>query len=226
MFRKAQISGIFGESPIRPLQVHMNKVVECTETLVPFFDAVVAEDWDEVRRLQAEISRLENEADDLKHRLRLKLPKSLFLPVPRNELLDLLTMQDRVANKAKDIAGIMTGREMRLPDAIKDCFPKYVSRAVDAAHQACTTVNELDELIETGFYGHEVDLVESMINKLNEIEKDTDNMQIEIRAALYAVERDLPPVEVMFTYQIIDWVGDLGDRAQRVGSRLQLLLAR
>lgn len=226
MFRKAQISGIFGESPMRPLQAHMNKVVECTATLVPFFDAVVAEDWDEVRRLQAEISRLEDEADDLKHSLRLKLPKSLFLPVPRNELLDLLTVQDGVANKAKDIAGIMTGREMRLPDAIKEVFPGYVSRAVDAARQASETVNELDELVETGFYGHEVELVEGMINKLNEIEKDTDNMQIKIRATLYAVERDLPPVDVMFTYQIIDWVGDLGDRAQRVGSRLQLLLAR
>lgn len=226
MFKKAQISGIFGESPMRPLQAHMNKVVECTETLIPFFDAVAREDWDEVSNLQKRISQVEDEADDLKHSLRLKLPKSLFLPVPRNELLDLLTMQDMVANKAKDIAGLVTGRRMRLPDAIRDDFLKYVARAVDAARQASNTVNELDELVETGFHGSEVKLVEGMINELDRIEKDTDNMQIAIRAELYGVEKNLPPVDVMFLYEIINWVGELGDRAQRVGSRLQLLLAR
>ena len=41
-----------------------------------------------------------------------------------------------------------------------------------------------------------------------------------------ALEVELPPVDVIFLYQIIDWVGDLADRAQRVGSRLQLLVAR
>jgi uncharacterized protein Yka (UPF0111/DUF47 family) len=30
----------------------------------------------------------------------------------------------------------------------------------------------------------------------------------------------------MFLYKIIDWIGDLADRAQQVGSRLELLLAR
>jgi len=226
MFKKAQISGIFGESPMRPLQAHMIKVVECTETLIPFFDAVVREDWDQVSKLQKRISGIEDEADDLKHSLRLKLPKSLFLPVPRNELLDLLTVQDMVANKAKDIAGLVTGRRMQLPDVIQDDFLKYIARAVDAARQASTTVSELDELVETGFHGSEVALVEGMINELDRIEKDTDNMQIAIRAELYGVEKDLPPVDVMFLYEIINWVGELGDRAQRVGSRLQLLLAR
>lgn len=226
MFKKAQISGIFGESPIRPLKAHMEKVTECTDALVPFFAAVANEDWEEMRRLQLQISQLENEADKLKHELRLNLPSSLFLPVPRNELLDLLTVQDRVANKAKDIAGLITGREMRFPDAIRGLICDFVSRSVDAARQARKTVNELDELVETGFRGSEVKLVEDMITELDRIEKDTDNLQIEIRAALFKVERDLPPVDVMFTYKIIDWVGELGDRAQRVGSRLQLLLAR
>jgi uncharacterized protein Yka (UPF0111/DUF47 family) len=31
---------------------------------------------------------------------------------------------------------------------------------------------------------------------------------------------------VMFMYNIIDWIGELADCAQRVGSRLQILLAR
>lgn len=209
-----------------PLQSHMAKVTECVDHLPPFFAAVVAEDWDEMRRLQGRISTLEDEADDLKHELRLKLPKSLFLPVPRNELLDLLTVQDGVANKAKDIAGLVTGRHMQFPRDVHEDLQAYVVRAVEAADQARKTVNELDEMVETGFHGKELDLVEQMITELDRIEKQTDEQQVEIRAALFRRERELAPVDVMFMYQVIDRIGDLADRAQRVGSRLQLLLAR
>ena len=43
---------------------------------------------------------------------------------------------------------------------------------------------------------------------------------------LYLLEKGLPPVDVMFLYQIIEWIGDVADRAQRVGNRLELLMAR
>jgi hypothetical protein len=65
-----------------------------------------------------------------------------------------------------------------------------------------------------------------MITKLDKIESETDKIQVQIRSALFDIERDLPPIDVMFTYRIIEWIGDLADLAQRVGSRLQLMLAR
>jgi hypothetical protein len=51
-------------------------------------------------------------------------------------------------------------------------------------------------------------------------------MQIKLRSELLAIENDLNPVDVMFLYQIIEWIGDLADLAERVGSRLEILLAR
>ena len=65
-----------------------------------------------------------------------------------------------------------------------------------------------------------------MISDLDAIEKDTDTLQIELRAKMFKIENDMPPINAMFMYKIIEWIGDLGDLAQRVGSRLQLLLAR
>ena len=87
-------------------------------------------------------------------------------------------------------------------------------------------MNELDELLETGFAGREAVLVETLIEELGNIENDTDRLQIEVRRNLFKLEKDLPPVDVMFLYQIIDWIGDVADRAQRVGNRLEQLLAR
>jgi uncharacterized protein len=217
---------LFGSSPVRPLQQHMAKVHACVSELVPFFEAVAAREWDRGAELQARIARLEEEADALKKDLRLHLPKGLMLPVARGDLLELLTMQDRIANKAKDIAGLMLGRKMSLPEDLQPVFLEFVKRSVDACAQAQTSINELDELVETGFRGSEVDLVQSMIKRLDEIEGDTDSIQVDLRGRLFRIERELPPVDVMFMYKIIEWIGDLADLAQRVGSRLQLMLAR
>ncbi len=220
------ISNMFGASPVRPLQKHMESVQTCITQLMPFFDAVLAGNWEEARKQQAEISRLENTADDLKRELRLNMPRSLFMAMSRRDLLEVLTMQDKIANKAKDIAGLITGREMCFPADFGPLLKDFIARSIDASAQAQKAINELDELVETGFRGNEVQLVEAMIHKLDEIESDTDTIQVKIRSALFAIETELNPVEVMFLYRIIDWIGDLGDLAQRVGSRLELMLAR
>ncbi len=223
---KAPISGLFGSSPFKPLQEHMASVQECTAQLLPYFDAVFNKDWDEAARQQQKISELENLADRLKRHLRLRMPNSLFMPVARRDLLELLTMQDKVANKAKDIAGLILGRKMEFPESLGPQIREFVARSIDACAQAQQAINELDELVETGFRGNEVKLVASMIHQLDEIEHDTDRMQVHIRTGLATVEKELPPIDVMFQYKIIDWIGDLGDRAQQVGSRLELLLAK
>ena len=162
----------------------------------------------------------------LSHQLRLHLPKSLFLPVPRTDLLELLTMQDRIANRAKDIAGIMLGRKMTIPANMHTQTLEFVQSGVRTAEQALTAINELDELLETGFSGRELAVVERMIQELDKLEEKADELEISMRSSLFRLEAELPPIDVMFLYSVIDWIGDLSNRAHDVGGRLQLLLAR
>jgi predicted phosphate transport protein (TIGR00153 family) len=218
------IGKIFGASPVGPIQEHMDTCYQCAKELIAFFGFVQAENWEQVEASRAKIVALENKADDLKKKIRAQLPKSLFMPVPREDLLELLLVQDRIANRARDISGLVLGRRMHLPAAIQELFPAFLQRNVEAAKMARKSIRELDELYETGFRGAEVALVEKLIDELDRLENDTDEMQIATRAALFAVESELPPVNVMFLYRIIDLTGDIGDLAQRVGRRLELLL--
>ncbi len=226
MSPKSYIFSMFGSSPIRPMQQHMGKVQACANELIPFFEAALAGNWEKAAEVQKRIAELEGAADELKHELRLNLPSNLLMAMSRRDLLETLTMQDRIANKAKDIAGLMLGRKMKFPAEVAPLMIDFVKRCIDASAQAQTAINELDELVETGFRGREVDLVESMITKLDEIESDTDKIQVTVRAQVFELEKELPPVDVMFIYRIIEWIGDLADLAQRVGSRLEIMLAR
>lgn len=217
---------LFGRSPIGPMQQHITKAHECAANLIPLFQAVIASDWEKVEHVQQEMVRLEKEADKLKKNVRQHLPKSLFLPVPRSDLLDLLSVQDKVANRAKDIAGLMLGRQMNIPQPLQPLMLTYVQSSVDASAQALKAMNELDELLESGFGGREATLVEAMVEELELIERENDRIQVEVRRHLFKLEQNLPPVDVMFLYKIIEWIGDVADRAERVGNRLEQLLAR
>ncbi len=118
------------------------------------------------------------------------------------------------------------GRQLVIPEALQPNFLAYVQRCLDAADQAQKVINELDELLETGFKGSEVTLVAEMIHQLDVIEDDTDAMQIELRQQLMVIESDMNPIDVMFLYKILEWVGGIADQAQRVGARLEVMLSR
>jgi len=204
----------------------MEKVHATAERLQDFLAAALADDWELAASIQADIARLEGEADKLKRSIRLHLPKGLFMPVSRSDLLSLVTTQDKVANNARDVAGIMLGRRMQIPAPLHDIFGDYLRVAIAASAQALEAIEELDELLETGFRGREVDTVHALIEQLEALEQESDEIQVKVRAQLLQLEPELPPVNVMFLYKVIDEIGSLADHAERVGSRLELLLAR
>ena len=226
MAQSSYFSRIFGNSPVSPLQKHIEKVVLCVEQLIPYFDAVMKNDWGKAEKIQNNLAELENDADEIKNLLRMQLPSSLFMPMDRRDVLDVLQLQDKIANKAKDIAGLVLGRKMSLPESICNTYIEFLNRCIDATRQTQNAINELDELVAAGFRGNEVTRVKEMIEELHVIEGETDKIQIKLRAELYKIEKDLPPVDVMFIYKIIEWTGDLADNAQSTGNRLQLMLAK
>ena len=219
-------SAIFGKSPVRPLQEHMEKILSCVSELAPFTKAVLAGKQEAIAAHHKNIIAIENEADELKKELRLRLPSTLFMPIDRRDVLEVLTMQDMVAGSARDVAGLIVGREMKIPKSMAKTYKKLIKRCIDASKQAYTAICELDELIETGFGKVERKRVGRLLIKLDVIEQNTDDLQVQLRSELFSLESELPPVDVMFLYKVIESTGTIADKAQRVGSRLQLMLAR
>ncbi len=219
------LANIFGSSPVEPLEKHIDIAYRCAKTLRPFFAAVIDGDETRMAECRRQIEALENEADDLKKDIRLHMPKSLFMPVPREDLLELLLVQDKIANRARDASGVVMGRNMRIPAQIAEEFKEFVDSYIGAAKQARKSVRELDELFTAGFKGAEVDLISELIEELDQLETETDQKQTEIRSSLFKIEKTLDPIDAMFLYEVIELTGEIADMAERVGRRLELLLS-
>ena len=219
-------SNMFGQSPIRPIQEHIGLAHQCAEQLPAFIDAALADNWVKAEEIYNTISDLENAADDAKTSLRANLPNSLMMPVDRGDLLVMITQQDEIANCTKDITRIMLGRQVQIPPQIASLMQGFVAEAVQTSAQAVKAVNEVDELLEMGFKGRVLNVVEELVEELNRLEHINDELQIDVRAALFKIENELPPVNVVFLYKVIELIGTLADAAQSAGGKLQLLIAR
>ena len=225
MSKTPLFSRLFGPSPISPIQEHMVTCERCVLALVPFLDAVSESDWEGAEKCYRAVSDLEGDADELKKRVRLNLPRSLFLPMSRNHLLEIVQVQDRIANGAKDVAGLMLGRKMRFPQEVNQDLSEFVKASLDAVTLARKVIDELNDLVTTGFSGQEIELIENMLEELDTAEHESDILQVKLRKSLFDHEADLNPVSVIFLYRVIDQIGDIADDAQTVGNRMMHLIA-
>ncbi len=220
------LGNLFGRSPIGPIQEHMQIANQAAQLLPDLIRATSAGDWDTAKNIHKEIEQAERAADKLKQSVRRHLPKSLFLPVPRSDLLVLVSTQDRVANTAQDVAGIMIGRNMRFPEALQARVLEFTEACAATSHQALLAIQELDELLEVGFSGREVKRVDAMLKQLDKMERLTDKLAAALRGKLFKIESELPPVEVMFYYRVLSLLSSVADEAEAVGDRLQILMAK
>ena len=220
------ISSLFGKSPIKPLQKHMRQVHSCLKDFGVFAKATNAQDWDKATILAVSINNKEEKADKLKKKLRMNLPSTFMMPFSRRDLLDVLLIQDSIANITKDLAGLMMTRHMVFPSEIAQDFIELANLCIKTSNAALKAIYELDELLETAFSSRERKLVAEMIANVNKFEHQTDVVQSEIRNKLFKLESTLPPVDVMFYYRAIEWLGETADAAQKVGSRFEVMLTK
>jgi predicted phosphate transport protein (TIGR00153 family) len=206
------------------MQQHMKAAIACAHQVLPLVEAMAAADIESVRRVREEIVQLEHEADHIKHEIRSHLPKRLFMAVERRDLLEILDSQDSIADVAQDIAELAELRSMTIPEALCEPMLELVRRVLVTCDQSGRIIDKLDELVETGFGARETGRVEEMITTLNRLESETDELAEKAQRVLFGMEEELG-VGTYFWYQIISWIGNLADYAERVGNRLRLLIA-
>jgi predicted phosphate transport protein (TIGR00153 family) len=216
---------LFGRNPFSALQEHMRAAVQAVEVVPELFKALAEADQGRVAILKDQVFAFEAEADRIKNELRDHLPRGLFLPVNRRDLLEVLDMQDSMADTAQDIAELLLERQMTIPRGLEEPLQVFVEQCVSVCRYAATIIEELDELLEMGFGGRDATKVEDMIGKLNQQEDETDVLGVELARALFKLENEIDPVSVIFWYRLIDWIGDLADYAEKVGNRLRLMTA-
>jgi uncharacterized protein len=218
------IAKLFGRSPFVPLQMHMEKVAECIERIPEIMDAYRRQDKDEVASLAEKLSRLEHEADLIKHDIRNSLPRGLFMPVDRANLLRILSIQDSIANRAENFGVLLTFKQANTFKGFEEVFDKLLATCLDTFELARGVVNQLDELLETGFGGVEAQAVQELVSKVAQKEYESDLVQRELVRLLLANEDAISYGDFFLWTRIIQQIGGIADRSENLASAIRVTL--
>jgi len=202
----------------------MQAAGECARAILPVLEAMASGDMEALDRGRATVDELEHRADELKHEIRSHLPKRLLMAIERRDMLEILDYQDSIADVTQDVAELAALRHMKTPEALQRPLLALTEAALSTCEQSESVINELDELVETGFGRHEVARVEVMIDKLNDLESLADERGEEALRMLFSIEDEIG-VGAYYWYEIIGWIGDIADYAERAGNRIRLLIA-
>lgn len=206
------------------MQQHMGVAVLCAREILPLLDAMADGNIEGIRDRRGEIDRLEHEADQIKHEIRAHTPKKFLMALDRRIILEILDYQDSIADTAQDIAELADQRNMHLPEPLIEPVRSLARSVVAACEQGQRIIDELDELVETGFGESEMRRVDEMIRELNRLESETDRQLDAASRKLFSIENDLG-VATIFWHQVLRQIARLADLAERVGNRLRLLMA-
>ena len=97
---------------------------------------------------------------------------------------------------------------------------------MEISSDAKAIIEQLDELLEVGFGGREMEKVSNMITGLRRSEHNIDAIMHRTRRTLFAVEDQLDPVSVIFWYKLINLLGSISDQSENMADRLLLFLSK
>jgi predicted phosphate transport protein (TIGR00153 family) len=218
------IARLFGKSPFAPLQTHMNKVASCIDKLAKVLEALPKTEMEKIERLVGELSHLEHEADLTKNDIRNHLPRSLFLPIDRSHFLDILSIQDTIADKAEDIGVLLTLRPLeRCDDFITDLQFLFKKNS-DVFWNAKQIIAEIDELLEASFGGIEAEKVKAMVEQTAYQEHEADTVQRAFLKRLFARGDALSAPSFYLWLKLIEEIGALSQLSEKLANRIRMVL--
>ncbi len=218
------IARLFGKSPFAPLQSHMKKVGSCVDKLGAVFDPLAKGDMEKIEKLVSELSKLEHEADISKNDIRNHLPRSLFLPIDRAHFLEILAIQDWIADKAEDIGILLTLSAIEpFPNSFCDLKMLFKKNEEVVSH-AKQIIAEIDELLESSFGGIEAEKVKVMVERTAFLEYEADKFQKAFLKRLFAHASSLSPASFYLWVRLIEEVGALSHLAEKLANRIRMVL--
>ncbi len=220
------VQELFGASPFGPLLQHTEKVHECVKLIEPLMQAVIEEDYERVHELQDKVSKLEYEADQIKHKIREQLPRRYFLPVEREDLERFLHTQDSVADSVEDFAVVLYIRNTRIHPDLSDEFMDFVRQVLTVSETLMEAGQKMENLAETSFGGSEAKAVIEKVGGLGEEEWKADRMERKLSRHIYQLEEDLGPVTILFYEKMLRALSAVANAAENTGEFLRTMIVK
>lgn len=218
------IARLFGKSPFAPLKVHMKKVASCVEKLCELLEAFQNNEPEKLPNLAKAISKLEYEADLTKNDMRNHMPKSLFLPVERYDLLQILHIQDSIADTCEHIGITLTLHPLQVPTSMQENLKAFIAKSFETFEKTHGVILEFDNLIESTFGGIEAEKVKALTEEVSFIDHQSSKLKNVLSQHLFEVASDMPHHLFYLWNRLFDDIARFSKLSERLCGRVRMIL--
>lgn len=216
---------LISKNPFNLLSEHMKKTQMCVDKTQCIFEALLSGNKERVRELAKEISQLEHECDIIKQDLRMRVAKSIFLPIEQRDLLHVLSNMDDIADSAEDVGVLLTMRWMELPSSLHAPFNLFLEHTLAVVKESAKVIFSLDILLEAGFTGPDAEEVILRIDHIDRLEHEADKAQDQLAKKLFEHENEFSAAALVMWIKIIDKVARISNRSEKMVGHIRLMLA-
>jgi len=196
----------------------------CVHQLRDLFDALENNNHLQLEKVAEEISTSEHQADIIKNDIRNHLPKGLFLPIDHSNLLEILSVQDQIADSAEDLAVLVSLKELTLQGEFRDTFHLFMEKNIEAFDVVQKIIEEMGELLEYSFGGLEAEKVIAMVAEVAFKEYEVDLLQRPLLKILFASENEMAFTAFNLWLQIIEAMSKISNLSEILANRVRMTL--
>ena len=205
-----------GESKVMALiDEHLKKVEECLQNMLSAIEDYLQ---DRIDSAESRISRThdaESEADDIRRKIVDLLHRGAFLPIFRQDVMELVGMVDRIAGHAQACCNFIMIQRPEVPDALREDFLGIARNSVAILSPLQEGVAKLSE---------DFSITRAKVVEIHHIESAVDDLEWQLSSRIFST--DLPLAHKMHLKQLVDMIEDISDIAEDAAEILETLIIK
>ena len=197
------------------MEEHLIKVGESLQSMLSVIEDYLQGSMDVAESSASKSDRAESEADGIRREIAERLHQGAFLPIFREDVMQLVSMVDRMAGQAEYCCNFIVIQRPETPDALIDDFLKL-------ARDSVAILSPLQEGV-TGL-SEDFSITRGKMAEVHTAESDIDELEQELSRRIFST--DLTLAKKIHLQQLVDVIGDIPDMAEDAAEVLESLIVK
>ncbi len=208
------------EQPYRLLVKHIYTVKKCSRTLGELSHVYLKGDFGRARKLAAEITKLEDHADEIRKEAVRRIPNSIFMAISKHNILLLLRGLDKLAHNIEYATTLLIARETKVTGKLAVRIATHIEAVVGAVNALDKAVLNVYKILKGELSKKEMKGIIDLVQDVIQHERRADEVHTKIIQMLYRSEGTMDDLAILHMLRAIEHIDKIANLAERTGIRL------
>ncbi|MFW6144975.1 MAG: DUF47 domain-containing protein [Candidatus Natronoplasma sp.] len=221
-YRRSSLEETFFESPFEGLREHSLIIKKAIKQLKIGVHHYINGEFKKAEEHFDKVSKLEHKADKIKIHIRENLPSFIFMPITRDDFMNLLREADSILDHAEDVGVLLPMREEPIPDFISQDLKKFLNKVFETVEDFEELMDTFSKLLESSFGKKSKDEARILQEKISYSKWEADKIEKGIAKKLF--NYDEKPLEAVHLLKVLDRMDSIADHSENVADMIDAFL--